>query len=216
MMRKNSSEVNIVEKRNKKLENPTPGTEGPEIREGRPSGSPSPETAAAPCEGPPAEEVPPAGPQPDAPENAAERIGELENELAEMKDRFLRLMAEFDNFRKRTAKERESFYLMAKSDTIGKLLPVYDNIERAVNNPTQDEAYKKGVEMIFQQLKDIFAELGVVEIEAENRKFDPEKHNAVMHVEDEKYEENTVIEVLQRGFEIDGRVIRHAVVKVAN
>jgi len=144
------------------------------------------------------------------------RIAELEKQLSEMKDMYLRLMAEYDNYRKRTAREKESFYAMAKAETVERILPVYDNIERAVNNPTSDEAYKKGVEMIFQQLKDVFSSLGVREIEAEGAKFDPEKHNAVMHIEDDRYGENSVVEVFQRGFEIDGRVIRHSVVKVAN
>ena len=145
-----------------------------------------------------------------------DEIAELRNQVDEWKDSYLRLMADYDNFRKRTAREKETCYTSAKAETIKHLLPVYDNIERAVNNPTSDEAYKKGIEMIFQQLKDIFGALGVTEIEVEGAKFDPEKHNAVMHIEDDAFEENSVAEVFQRGFEIDGLVIRHAVVKVAN
>jgi molecular chaperone GrpE len=152
-------------------------------------------------------------------EQKAEEAGsftELEDQLSEMKNTYLRLLAEYDNYRKRTSKEKEKYYTLAKAETIERILPVYDNIERAVNNPTTDEAYKKGVEMIFQQLQDVFKALGVTEIEAENAKFDPEKHNAVMHIEDDQFGENSIVEVFQRGFEIDGYVIRHAVVKVAN
>lgn len=145
-----------------------------------------------------------------------DEIAGLRNQVNEWKDSYLRLLADYDNYRKRTAREKETCYTSAKAETIKHLLPVYDNIERAVNNPTSDEAYKKGIEMIFQQLKDIFGALGVTEIEAEGAKFDPEKHNAVMHIEDDTFEENSVAEVFQRGFEIDGIVIRHAVVKVAN
>lgn len=149
-------------------------------------------------------------------EQADSRAEAAEKEMVEWKDRYVRLLAEYDNYRKRTAKEKESFYAMAKADAVERFLPVYDNIERAVAIPTQDEAYKKGVEMIMQQLRDGFRQLGVCEIEAAGVQFDPEKHNAVMHIEDESLGENCVAEVFQRGFEIDGKVIRHAVVKVAN
>jgi molecular chaperone GrpE len=153
----------------------------------------------------------------DSPSGKADNAAaETEKELAEMKDRYLRLLAEYDNYRKRTAREKESFYTMAKADAVERFLPIYDNIERAVKNPTQDEAFMKGIEMILQQIKDVFKLLGVEEIEAAGVKFDPEKHNAVMHIEDDSLEENAVAEVFQRGFEIDGKVIRHAVVKVAN
>ncbi len=140
----------------------------------------------------------------------------VEQELKELQNQYLRLMAEFDNFRKRTAKERETLFSMAKADTVESFLPVFDNLERAVNQPTEDEAYKKGVEMIAQQFSDSLKKLGVSEIEAAGVAFDPEKHNAVMHVEDDTLGENIVAEVFQKGFEIDGKVIRHAVVKVAN
>ena len=149
-------------------------------------------------------------------EDAQDAATEIEKELEDLKNTYLRLMAEYDNYRKRTAREKESYYTLSKSETVKAFLPVYDNLERAVNNPTSDEAYKKGIELILQQIKEVFGALGVTEIEAEGVSFDPEKHNAVMHIEDEKYEENSVVEVFQTGFEVDGYVIRHAVVKVAN
>lgn len=150
----------------------------------------------------------------DAAESGTEE--KLLGELNELKDNYLRLMAEYENFRKRTAKEREGLYSTAKASVIEQLLPVYDNIERAVNQPSEDEAYKKGVDMIMQQLCSSFEKLGVTEIAAAGQEFDPEKHNAVTHIEDENLGANTVAEVFQKGFEVDGRVIRHAVVQVAN
>lgn len=149
-------------------------------------------------------------------EDVKDATAEIEKELEDLKNTHLRLMAEYDNYRKRTAREKESYYTHSKAETVKGLLPVYDNLERAVNNPTSDEAYKKGIELIFQQIKEAFGALGVSEIEAEGVSFNPEKHNAVMHIEDEEYEENSVVEVFQTGFEVDGYVIRHAVVKVAN
>lgn len=146
----------------------------------------------------------------------AEELSKTVKELAEINDRYLRLMAEYDNFRKRTNKERESTYSCAKSDTLEKVLPIYDNLERAANMPSLDEAYKKGVLMTFQQLKDIIKSLGVTEIETVGVQFDPTKHNAVMHVEDENLDKNVVAEVFQQGFEIDGKIVRCATVKVAN
>ena len=149
-------------------------------------------------------------------EAVAETVSAAEEELAELRDRYLRLMAEFDNYRKRTAKERETLFEMAKADTVEAFLPVFDNLERAINQPTSDEAYKRGVEMIMQQFVESLGKLGVSEIEAEGAAFDPEKHNAVLHTEDENLGENMVAEVFGKGFELNGRVIRHAVVKVAN
>jgi len=200
-----------VKKKDKDLEKEAPDLRNENHSDGQSTGSASEDSAPA-----AAEEPPVCDPQSEADSQETTAAGELEKELAEMKDRYLRLMAEYDNYRKRTAKEKETFYSMAKADTIERILPVYDNLERAVGNPTQDEAYKKGVEMIFQQLKDVFKLLGVNEIEASGQVFDPEKHNAVMHIEDESYGENTIVEVFQQGFELDGRVIRHSVVKVAN
>lgn len=132
------------------------------------------------------------------------------------KEQFLRLAAEYDNYRKRTAKEKENLWTDAKADTVQAFLPVYDNLERAMKQETSDEAYKKGVEMTMNQLKEVFAKLGVTEIEAQGRPFDPNLHNAVMHIEDENLGENTVAQVFQAGFMLGEKVIRFAMVQVAN
>ena len=138
------------------------------------------------------------------------------DEVADEHDRFLRLIAEYDNFRKRSAKERENIYTDVRVDTVTKFLPVYDNLQRAMNTQTLDEAYKKGVEMTFNQLKQVMTSLGVEEIPAEGETFDPTVHNAVMHVEDESFGENVIIEEFQKGFKLGGKVIRFSMVKVAN
>ena len=131
-------------------------------------------------------------------------------------DSFLRLAADYDNFRKRTVKEKEASYGNGRADTIGKLLPVYDNLERALNQPTEDAAYKKGVEMTMNELVKIFASLGVEIFGNMGDGFDPNLHNAVMHIDDESLEENTVSQVFQKGFKIGDKVIRFAMVQVAN
>ncbi len=140
----------------------------------------------------------------------------LTAELNECKDKHLRLAAEYDNYRKRTAREKDALYGDATAAAVSAFLPVYDNLERALASETQDEAYRKGVEMIFTQLCETMAKLKVEEINPQGEKFDPNLHNAVMHVEDENFEENTVAEVFQKGFKIGDRVVRHAMVKVAN
>ena len=138
-------------------------------------------------------------------------------ELAEQQDKFLRLAAEYDNYRKRTAKEKEGIYADAKIETLTAMLPVYDNLERALSQFGDDDSpHRKGVEMIFTQFKESLAKLGVSPIEAIGQPFDPEKHNAVMHIEDESVGENTVVEVLQQGFTLGDKVLRFAIVKVAN
>ena len=131
-------------------------------------------------------------------------------------DSFLRLAADYDNFRKRTVKEKEASYGNGRADTIGKLLPVYDNLERALNQPTEDAAYKKGVEMTMNELVKIFSGLGVEIFGEAGDAFDPNLHNAVMHIDDESLEENTVSQVFQKGFKIGDKVIRFAMVQVAN
>lgn len=131
-------------------------------------------------------------------------------------DSFLRLAAEYDNFRKRSAKEKESSYTNGKSAAIEKLLPVYDNLERAVNQPTEDAAYKKGVEMTLQQLVKIFADLGVEIFGNVGEEFDPNMHNAVMHIDSEDLGENVIAQVFQKGFRIGEKVVRFAMVQVAN
>ena len=138
-------------------------------------------------------------------------------QLESVKDQFVRLTAEYDNYRKRTTKEKENIYQDAKGDTIKEFLAVYDNLERAAaSEGGEDSPHKKGLEMIFQQYKDILAKLGVTEIEAAGKPFDPEKMNAVMHIYDENFGENEVAQVFQAGFELNGKVIRHAIVQVAN
>lgn len=131
-------------------------------------------------------------------------------------ERYLRLMAEYDNFRKRSAKEREAIYTDVRVDTVGKFLPVYDNLQRALATATADEAYKKGVEMTFNQLCEVFKKMGVEEIEAVGKTFDPNFHNAVMHVDDEEKGENEIVEEFQKGFKVGEKVIRFSMVKVAN
>ena len=136
--------------------------------------------------------------------------------LAAAEDKYLRLAAEYDNFRKRSAKEKESAWTDSKASTAAAFLPVYDNLERALKAPCTDEAYQKGVEMTMNQLKDVLTKLGIEEIPALGEKFDPNLHNAVMHVDDEGAEENTIVEVFQTGFKTGDKVIRFAMVKVAN
>ena len=131
-------------------------------------------------------------------------------------DRYLRLAAEYDNFRKRSQKEREALYADARGDTVLKLLPVYDNLARALAQETSDEAYKKGVEMTMNQLCDILKKLGVEAIPALGETFDPLRHNAVMHVDDDSVGENMIVEEFEKGFMLGDKVIRFSMVKVAN
>ena len=149
-----------------------------------------------------------------------EQVEQMElaaKQLESVKDQFVRQTAEYENYRKRTTKEKENIYQDAKADTIKEFLAVYDNLERAAaSEGGEDSPHKKGLEMIFQQYKDILAKLGVTEIEAAGKPFDPEKMNAVMHVDDENFGENEVAQVFQAGFELNGKVIRHAIVQVAN
>lgn len=138
-------------------------------------------------------------------------------QLASVTDQFTRLTAEYDNYRKRTAKEKENLYADAKIDTIKALLGVYDNLERGLAQYGDEESpHRKGLEMVFNQFKESLKKLGVETMDAAGKPFDPEKHNAVMHVEDENYGENTVVEVLQQGFRLGDKVLRFAIVKVAN
>ena len=131
-------------------------------------------------------------------------------------DTYLRLAAEFDNFRKRTIKEKEASYGNGKADAVAKLLPIYDILERAVNQPTEDAAYKKGVELTMTELVKIFTGLGVEIFGQPGDSFDPALHNAVMHTEDENLGENTIAQVFQKGFKIGDKIVRFAMVQVAN
>ena len=132
------------------------------------------------------------------------------------RDAHLRVAAAFDNFRKRTIKEKEASYGFGRADAVAKMLPVYDNLERALNQPTEDAAYKKGVEMTMNELVKIFTGLGVEVFGNVGEEFDPNLHNAVMHTEDESLGENVIYMVSQKGFKIGEKVVRFAMVQVAN
>ncbi len=138
-------------------------------------------------------------------------------QLASVTDQFTRLSAEYDNYRKRTAKEKESIYQDAKADTVTAFLAVYDNLERAMQAGGGDESpHKKGLEMIFTQYKEVLLKLGVTEMEALGQPFDPNRHNAVMHIDDDTLGENVVADVFQAGFMMGDKVLRFAAVRVAN
>ncbi len=148
-----------------------------------------------------------------------EKMEALAQQLSDQQDKFLRLAAEYDNYRKRTAKEKENIYADAKIETLTAMLPVYDNLERGLAQCKDEEAdspHRKGLEMIFTQFKESLSKLGVTTIDAVGQPFDPQKHNAVMHVDDETAGENTVVEILQQGFLLGDKVLRFAMVKVAN
>ena len=147
-------------------------------------------------------------PKPQEPDYKAELNG--------ANDRYLRLLAEYDNYRKRSQKEKDSLYGDIRADVVSKFLPVYDNLARALAQSTEDEAYRKGVEMIMTQFCTTMEKLGVTKIESLGKTFDPNLHNAVMHVDDEEKGENEIVEVFQDGFMIGEKVIRFAMVKVAN
>mgnify|MGYP000007672399 CR=1 FL=1 len=158
----------------------------------------------------------PQGEQTETPDPLLSELESLQDQVAQQEDKYLRLAAEYDNYRRRTAKEKESIWTDAKADAAVAFLPVYDNLERALKQETADEAYKKGVEMTMTQLKTVLEQLGIKEIPALGQPFDPNLHNAVMHVEDENFGENTVCDVFQAGFQLGEKVIRFAMVKVAN
>ena len=192
-----------MSKKDKEKEIPVEETEAPvkpEVEETK---------EEAPVEETPKEEKPKEEPQETELEKA-------QKALAAEHDKYLRLAAEYDNFRKRSIKEKDARYADAKADTVGKFLPVYDNLERALANETSDEAYKKGVELIMTELRKIMTGLGVEEFGEKGDAFDPNAHNAVMHIESEELGENVIAQVFQKGFKIGDKVIRHAVVQVAN
>ena len=149
-------------------------------------------------------------------EKKEEQKPDLKAEMDTLNDKYLRICAEYDNFRKRSQKEKDSLYGDVKAETLKKFLPVYDNLVRALAQSTEDEAYRRGVEMIMNQFNVTMEKLGVTEIECLGKKFDPAFHNAVMHVEDEEKGENEIVEVFQKGFMMGDKVIRFAMVKVAN
>ena len=181
-----------------------------------------PEVPEAP-EAPQAPEAPEAPEAPQSPEAAkapeppkADPAEELKKTLAEKEDQYLRLAAEYDNFRRRSAKEKSDAYSKAKADAALAFLPVYDNLERALKQGSQDEAFVKGVEMTMTQLLSVLEGLGIKPIDALGKPFDPNFHNAVMHIEDENLGENVVAQVFQTGFIMGEKVIRFAMVQVAN
>ena len=144
-----------------------------------------------------------------------EALASKEEEIAELNDKYLRLYAEYDNFRRRSAKEREAIYFDAKSDAIKNILPILDNMERATAF-TEADKILEGMNLILKSFNENFAKMDVKEIEALGKTFDPNIHYAVMHIEDEAYGENEVVEVLQKGYICGDKVIRYAMVKVAN
>lgn len=146
-----------------------------------------------------------------------EQIGELEVKLCEENDKHLRMMAEYENFRKRVAKEKETIYSDAVCDTAAQLLPMLDNLERALASESDKESSMyKGVEMIMKQCEEIFTKMGISEIEAMGKTFDPNLHNAVMHDEDETKGESEITAVFQKGYTRGDKVLRYSVVKVSN
>ena len=147
---------------------------------------------------------------------AAPEVNPFEEKYNAERDAHLRLAAEFDNFRKRTAKEKESSYLNGKADAVEKLLPVYDNLARALKQDTTDAAFKKGVEMTMTELLKIFGSLGVEVFGEEGEMFDPNLHNAVLHIDDDSIPENTITQVFQQGFKMGEKIVRFAMVQVAN
>lgn len=149
-------------------------------------------------------------------EAAPSELTETQQALEKEHEQYLRLAAEYDNFRKRSQKEKDGLYLNAKADTIGKFLPVFDNLERAAEQPTEDEAYKKGVEMTLTGFREVMKNLGVEEFGNVGDPFDPNRHNAVMHIENDDLDESVISQVFQKGFAIGDKVIRFAMVQVAN
>ena len=153
---------------------------------------------------------------PEIQEQEVPEVNPREEKYNAEHDSFLRLAADYDNFRKRTIKEKEASYGNGKADAIAKILPIYDNLERAMNQACTDEAYKKGVEMTMNELLKIFGNLGVEIFGQVGEEFNPEFHNAVMHTEDESLGENVISQVFLKGFKLGDKVVRFAMVQVAN
>ena len=162
------------------------------------------------------EEVPAAEAPAEEAEAPNDELTALRAELDAEKDKYLRLFAEYDNYRKRSARERDNIYADVKADTLTKLLPIYDNLERALQQETADEAYRKGVEMTMNQFSETLRLLGVEPIPALGETFDPAVHNAVMHIEDPEKGAGEIVQEFQKGFRMGERVIRFSMVQVAN
>lgn len=150
-------------------------------------------------------------------------IAKLNDDLSEQKkkaeeyyDHLKRNMADFDNFKKRIIKEKDSLYVNIVSDIMEELLPTMDNFEKALSHECKDEKFKQGVEMIYKQIKTLVDKYGAEEISDVGETFNPEHHEAVMHITDDKYGEKEIVEVLRKGYKLKGKVIRHSMVKVAN
>ena len=179
--------------------------------------NPVPEDVHSGDENAPEQEAPEIEEAPDIQEPQQEKPQKDQGQLlAEAADKYLRLAAEYDNYRKRTAKEKDAAWTEAKAQTVAAFLPVFDNLERALKQDTADEAYKKGVELTMKGLQDALTGLGVEMIPALGETFDPNRHNAVMHCDDPESGESTIVEVFQQGFLCGDRVIRFSMVKVAN
>ena len=148
--------------------------------------------------------------------NKKKKENKMEQQIEELTDRLKRSMAEFDNFRKRTEKEKSSMYIIGAKEIIEKILPVVDNFERGLAQAPEDDPFADGMQKIYKQLTTTLEGLGVEQIEAVDKEFNPDFHNAVMHVEDESVGENIVVEELQKGYTYKGFVVRHSMVKVAN
>ena len=173
--------------------------------------APTPEQEAV----PEAKEATEAAPEPE-PAEAPDPLAEAQENLKKEHDNFLRLAAEYDNFRKRSQKEKDSLYRDGQASAVEKFLPVYDNLSRALEQETADAAYKKGVEMTMTGLLEILKKLEVTVYGEPGEIFDPELHNAVMHIEGDQYKEGEIVQVFQKGFSLGGKVIRHAMVQTAN
>lgn len=145
-----------------------------------------------------------------------EQMEQLAKMVSDASDKYLRLAAEYDNYRKRTTKEKENTYADAKADTIKEFLGVLDNLERGLAQFDEGDPHRQGMELICRQFLAVLEKLGVTRIEAQGQPFDPQKHDAVMHIEDENVGENTVVEVLQQGYQLGDKILRFAMVKVAN
>lgn len=152
--------------------------------------------------------------KPEQPEKTQEEL--LQEKVDSVNDKLLRTIAEYDNFRKRSQREKDAIYPQATAKAVEKFLPIIDTIERALSVECSDEEFKKGIEMILQNFKDVLESLGVEEFGEAGEQFDPEKHNAVMHVEDEEHEANSIVAVFQKGYCLNDKIIRHAMVQVAN
>lgn len=150
------------------------------------------------------------------PEELTQEVEKLKKENEKYYEHLQRTAAEFDNYKKRVGKEKEGIYKLAVGDVVLKYIPVLDNLEKAIQADTADEKMKEGVELIYKQISEIMASFGVETIDAVNQPFNPEFHDAVMHVESEEYGEKIVVEELRKGYKIGDRVLRHSMVKVAN